>query len=108
MANYYNLIGGITTQQIINSVPMFDAMSEDFWILANEYIPKDILCDTNYNKQFVEALKTNIWFRNAKSIEDCMNNGLSISYNIENDILQSLSIANQSNKLLFGIRYENI
>lgn len=103
MKNDFNLIGGITIRQIINSIPMFDAMLEDFWILANDYIPKDILHNDEQNQQFVASIRTNIWFRNQQNIKCYNNNGLSISYRIVDDRLQSLSISNCSGQQLFSL-----
>ena len=44
----YTLVGGITIQQIIGCIPMFDAMTKEFWVYANEYLPGDILFDDVY------------------------------------------------------------
>ena len=48
----YTLIGGITIQRIIDCIPIFDAMTEDFWVYANEYLPSDILFDDVYSVMF--------------------------------------------------------
>lgn len=98
----YILIGGITIQQIIDCIPMFDAMTKEFWIHANEYCPKDILQNKQYNQQIIDALRTNIWFRNFDEMVGCVNNGLSISYTIADNELHSLSIADCSGKQLFA------
>lgn len=98
----YILIGGITIQQIIDCIPMFDAMTKEFWIHANEYCPKDILQNKQYNLQIIDALRTNIWFRNFDEMVGCVNNGLSISYTIADNELHSLSIADCSGKQLFA------
>ena len=98
----YILIGGITIQQIIDCIPMFDAMTKEFWIHANEYCPKDILQNKQYNLQIIDALRTNIWFRNFDEMVCCVNNGLSISYTIADNELHSLSIADCSGKQLFA------
>lgn len=98
----YTLIGGITIQRIIDCIPIFDAMTEDFWVYANEYCPKDILQHKQYNRQIVDTLRTNIWFRNFDEMAGCVNNGLSISYTIADNELQSLSIADCSGKQLFA------
>ena len=98
----YTLIGGITIQQIIGCIPMFDAMTKEFWIHANEYCPKDILQNKQYNQLIIDALRTNIWFRNFDEMVGCVNNGSFISYTITDDELQSLSIADCSGKQLFA------
>lgn len=108
MADDYTLIGGITIHQIINSIPMFDAMTDEFWVYANEYLPKDILKNEKCNRQIIDTLRTNICFRNFDQITDCISNDLSISYKIIDDKLQSLSISNRFSKLLFGRNYENV
>ena len=97
----YILIGGITIQQIIDCVPMFDAMTKEFWVYVNEYCPKDILQHKQYNHQIIDTLRTNIWFRDFDEMVSCVNNGLSISYTITNNELQSLSIADCSGKQVF-------
>lgn len=98
----YTLVGGITIRQIIGCIPMFDAMTKEFWIHANEYCPKDILQNKQYNLQIIDALRTNIWFRNFDEMVGCVNNGLSISYTIADNELHSLSIADCSGKQLFA------
>ena len=56
----------------------------------------------NYNLQIIDALRTNIWFRNFDEMVGCVNNGLSISYTIADNELHSLSIADCSGKQLFA------
>jgi len=98
----YILIGGITIQQIIDCIPMFDAMTEDFWVYANEYLPGDILFDDVYNSKIVNSIRSNFWFKELDEIADCISNDLSISYKIIDNKLQSLSISNCAGKQLFG------
>lgn len=101
--NDYKLIGGITVEQIVQCFPMFDAMTPEFWIYANEYIPKNILQNSAMNKKIIGAINKNIWFRNSNEENDFQNNGLSISYEINDLSVVSLTIK-QSSKILFSIK----
>ena len=89
----YTLIGGITIQRIIDCIPIFDAMTEDFWVYANEYLPGDILFDDVYNSKMVNSIRSNFWFKELDEITDCISNHLSISYKIIDNKLQSLSVS---------------
>lgn len=102
----YTLVGGITIQQIIDGIPIFDAMTKEFWGYANEYCPKDILQHKQYNRQIVDTLRSNFWFKEFDQITDRVSNDLSISYTITDNELQSLSIADCSGKQLFGRNYD--
>ena len=102
----YTLIGGITIQQIIGCIPMFDAMTKEFWVYANEYLPGDILSDDVYNSKIVNSIRSNFWFKEFDQITDRVSNDLSISYKIIDDKLQSLSISNCAGKQLFGRNYD--
>ena len=104
----YTLIGGITIQRIIDCIPIFDAMTEDFWVYANEYLPGDILFDDVYNSKIVNSIRSNFWFKELDEIADCISNDLSISYKIIDNKLQSLSISNYVGKQLFGGNHENV
>ena len=97
----YRLIGGITPKIIIQFIPSFDALTPDFWLYANEYIPEDF--SKTYNQQLVNSIRSNFWFNNLDIVTDFENNGLSISYHIENDNLIDLHISENGN-ILFRIK----
>lgn len=104
--NDYTLIGGITIDQIIQSIPMFDAMTPEFWSYANEYIPKDILTDAIENIKISDTLNKNIWFRNKQTFA-VENNSMQISFARNNNIIDHVSIS-YNNNIIFLIKNENI
>jgi hypothetical protein len=96
--NDYNLIGGITVDQIIHSIPMFDAMTPEFWAYANEYIPKDILDDETENAKILEALNTNIWFRNKQTFS-VENNAIQLEFEKNDESVSHISISYNKNNI---------
>ena len=102
----YVLIGGITIDQIVQSIPMFDAMTPEFWSYANEYIPKDILTDSIENIKISDALNKNIWFRNKQTFV-VENNLMQITFARNNNRIDHISIS-YNNNTIFLIQNENI
>lgn len=101
----YKLIGGITLKNIIDCIPIFDALTSDFWIYANEYIPSDFI--KTHNAQIVQSIRSNFWLKHLDNVVEFENNDLSISYIITDDILYKLSIAHK-NTIIFQCINENI